>query len=215
MDWVAPMTLDLHTYPVDGEPRALLVLAHGAGAGQQHPFIVGTARGLARRGIDVATFDFPYMAAGRRAPDRPEVLERAFRDAIEAGRRWSRAARLFIGGKSMGGRIATHLGAEGVDRLMGIIALGYPLHPPAKPEQLRVAHLPRIAVPVLIVQGERDTFGTPPELQPVIETMGAPVTLHVVAGGDHSLAVKRGGPPIQEAVLDVVSSWVNSQLVQR
>jgi predicted alpha/beta-hydrolase family hydrolase len=155
------------------------------------------------------------MAAGRRAPDRPDVLERAFRDAIEAGRKWSRAPRLFIGGKSMGGRIATHLGADGVDRLVGIIALGYPLHPPAKPEQLRVAHLPRIAVPLLIVQGERDTFGTPHELQPVIEAMSAPVTVHVVAGGDHSLAVRRGGPPIQEAVLDVVSSWVNSQSVQR
>jgi predicted alpha/beta-hydrolase family hydrolase len=78
-----------------------------------------------------------------------------------------------------------------------------------------VAHLPRITVPVLIVQGERDTFGTPAELGPVIETMRAPVTLHVVAGGDHSLAVKRGGPPIQDAVLDVVSSWVNGQPVQR
>jgi predicted alpha/beta-hydrolase family hydrolase len=194
-------------YPATGNPAALLVLAHGAGAGQKHPFMVGVARELSGRGVDILTFDFPYMAAGRRVPDRASVLEQAFHDAIAAARQWSRAGRLFIGGKSMGGRMATHLGAQGADGLTGIIALGYPLHPPGKPDQLRAAHLPSITVPVLIVQGERDTFGTPAELRPVLATMRAPVTLHVVAGGDHSLAVRRRTTP---GLADVIHGWMMS-----
>jgi predicted alpha/beta-hydrolase family hydrolase len=96
---------------------------------------------------------------------------------------------LFIGGKSMGGRMATHLGAAHIAGLSGILVFGYPLHPPGKPDQLRVAHLPSIAVPVLVVQGERDTFGTPQELKPALASMSAPADLHVVAKGDHSLAL--------------------------
>ncbi len=196
-------------YPAEGQAQAhaLLVLAHGAGAGQQHPFMTTTARGLATRGIDVLTFDFPYMQQRRHVPDRPPVLERAFHDAIAAAREWRPSARLFIGGKSMGGRMATHLGAQGVDGLAGIIALGYPLHPPGKPEQLRDAHLPAISVPVLIVQGERDTFGTPAELRPVIARMAASVTLHVIAGGDHSLKVPKS-LATQKDFMDVVAEWV-------
>ncbi len=171
--------------------------------------MVAVAHGLAGRGVDVVTFDFPYMRAGRRVPDRAPVLESAFRDVVAAAREWSAAGRLFIGGKSMGGRMATHLGAAGLDGLRGIVALGYPLHPPGRPDKPRVAHLPSIVAPVLIVQGERDTFGTPGELAPVVETMAAPVRLHVVAGGDHSLAVRgarRGEVPAE--VLDVMAAWM-------
>jgi uncharacterized protein len=197
-----------------------MVLAHGAGAGEKHPFMVMMARGLAERGIDVVTFDFPYMRDKRSVPDKAPVLEASFRETIadafdrsaEALR--DTATRLFIGGKSMGGRIATHLAAQGVDGLRGVVALGYPLHPPGKPEQQRTAHLPAIRVPVLIVQGERDTFGTPEELKPAIEGMSAPVTLHVVPQGDHSLAVtKAAGVPQKTAyatVLDTIASWVHS-----
>jgi predicted alpha/beta-hydrolase family hydrolase len=195
------------TYPADTGPAALFVFAHGAGAGQKHKFMVATAQELAARGIDVATFDFPYMARGRGAPDRAPVLEQAFRDAVDAARQWSRAGRLVIGGKSMGGRMATHLGAQGLDGLAAIVALGYPLHPPGRPEQLRIAHLPSIEVPLLILQGERDTFGTPSELEPVLKTMHAPVTLHVVAGGDHSLAVRGRTSP---EVYDVIHRWITS-----
>ena len=195
------------TYPAAADPAALLVLAHGAGAGQKHPFMVAVARELSGRGVDVVTFDFPYMAAGRRVPDRAPVLEQAFHDAIATARQWSRAGRFFIGGKSMGGRMATHLGAQGVDGVAGIIALGYPLHPPGKPDQLRAAHLPSITLPVLIVQGERDTFGTPAELRPVLATMAAPVTLHVVGGGDHSLAVRRR---TSVEIYDVIHHWITS-----
>jgi predicted alpha/beta-hydrolase family hydrolase len=192
---------------------ALLVLAHGAGAGQRHPFMVHMAKALAVRGIDVVSFDFPYMQQKRKAPDRAPVLEAAFRDVvagvIERGLLGER--RLFIGGKSMGGRMATHLAAQGVEPLAGVVALGYPLHPPGRPDQPRTAHLPAITVPVLIVQGERDTFGTPEELRPVIETMRAAVTLHVVEGGDHSLAARgRRKDDALDDVADVIANWIVS-----
>jgi len=199
-------------YPSDGSADALLVLAHGAGAGQQHPFMVALARGFARRGMDVVTFDFPYMRERRRIPDRAPVLEKAFLETIGVARQWSRATRLFIGGKSMGGRMATHLGAAGLAGLRGLIVFGYPLHPPGKPEQPRVSHLPAITAPVLIVQGERDTFGTPQELEPVLATMSAPVRMHVVHGGDHSLTVRgRRREDVGDELLDLAAAWASQQ----
>lgn len=197
-------------YQADGQAKAVLVLAHGAGAGQRHPFMVATAKGLAARHISVVTFDFPYMRERRHVPDKAPVLEAAFREAIDATREWSGATQVFIGGKSMGGRMATHLGAQGLDDLLGIVALGYPLHPPGRPDKPRTEHLPSIRVPLLIVQGERDTFGTPDELKPVIATMKTTkVTMHAVTGGDHSLTVR--GKKKDEAfaeVLDVVARWM-------
>jgi uncharacterized protein len=198
-------------YQAEAGPDAVWVLAHGAGAGQRHPFMVATARGLAARRISVVTFDFPYIRARRHVPDKAPVLEQAFREVIDAAREWSGRGDVFIGGKSMGGRMATHLGAQGAHGLLGIVALGYPLHPPGRPDKPRTEHLPSIRVPVLIVQGERDTFGTPDELQPVITTMNAKTTLHVVPGGDHSLTVR--GKKKDEAfagVLDVVAGWIRS-----
>ena len=191
-------------YPAaNGGTERLLVLAHGAGAGQRHPFMVAVARGLAERGVDVATFDFPYMRQKRKVPDRPPVLEAAFREAIDEARAAAgRGHRLFVGGKSMGGRMATHLASQGTAGLEGVIALGYPLHPPGKPGQLRAAHLPAITVPVLIVQGERDAFGTPAELRPLLAAMNATVTLHVVPGG-HSFEVTA-------PMLDAVAAWIQS-----
>jgi predicted alpha/beta-hydrolase family hydrolase len=182
-------------YAAEGTPRALFVFAHGAGAGQHHPFMAGVSKALAARGIDVVTFDFPYKRLQKSAPDRPPVLEQAFREAVDAARRWSTATKVFIGGKSMGGRIATHLASQALQSLSGVVCFGYPLHPPGKPEPLRIAHLPSITVPVLIVQGERDTFGTPGELRPHLDEMKAEVTLKVIARGDHSLAV-RGKSPV-------------------
>jgi uncharacterized protein len=206
-------------YAARNPARALIVLAHGAGAGHRHPFMVSIAKALAERGIDAVTFNFPYMEQRRRAPDRAPVLEACFRDVVRAVRVRPalRSSRLFIGGKSMGGRMATHLAAQGdVDALAGVIALGYPLHPPGKPEQARSAHLPAINVPVLIVQGERDAFGTPAELAPVIESMHADVMLHVVTGGDHSLAVKgKTMPDMLDAVAAVVAAWVERRSYTR
>jgi predicted alpha/beta-hydrolase family hydrolase len=195
------------------DPRhVLLVLADGAGAGQQHRFMVTAAEALAARGIDVVTFDFPYMHDRRKLPDKAPVLEACFRAVIEAVRQDPALAshRVFIGGKSMGGRIATHLGAQGLDGLQGIVVFGYPLHPPGRPDRPRVEHLPAIRVPVLIVQGERDAFGTPSELQGPIATMKARVTLHVVPGADHSLAARgRSGDGLQSA-LSTVAGWMYS-----
>jgi predicted alpha/beta-hydrolase family hydrolase len=194
--------------PVSGSGPKVLVLAHGAGTGQRHPFMVQVSRSVAQRGIDVVTFDFPYMQQKRNVPDKAPVLEAAFRDAItEARTRVTPEHALFIGGKSMGGRMATHLAAQKYDGLYGVVALGYPLHPPGKPDQLRVAHLPSIEVPVLIVQGERDTFGTPDELRPVLSDLRSRVTLHVVAGGDHSLAVRRATD--FAAVADTIARWIH------
>jgi predicted alpha/beta-hydrolase family hydrolase len=201
-------------YPAAKPARALMVLAHGAGAGQRHPLMVATANGLASRAIEVVTFDFPYMHARRGAPDKAPVLEHAFRAAIDASRALEGLgrARLFIGGKSMGGRMATHLGAQGVDGLMGIVVLGYPLHPPGQPNKLRVDHLPAIAPPLLVVQGERDAFGSPAELEPHLKTMKAPVTVHAIAGADHSLSVRgKRGPDVFESMIDVVAEWVKAR----
>jgi predicted alpha/beta-hydrolase family hydrolase len=201
------MTADTTHYAADG--RTLLVLAHGAGAGQRHPFMVAFARGLAERGIDVVTFDFPYMQEKRKVPDRAPVLEARFREVVGAARG---EMALFIGGKSMGGRIATHLAAQGVEGLKGIVALGYPLHPPGKPEQMRDAHLPAIAAPVLIVQGERDAFGTPGELAPVVARMKAAVEVHTVAGGDHSFAVRgQKGADVYPPLLDRIAAWISAR----
>ena len=196
-------------YPGTEPTAALLVLAHGAGAGQHHPFMVSVAEALAARSISVVTFDFPYMRERRKVPDRAPVLESAFRDVIAAARESVPGLPLFIGGKSMGGRMATHLGAQGLEGVTGIVVFGYPLHPPGKPDQPRIAHLPSIVAPTFIVQGQKDTFGTPDELRPVLKTMTAPVMLHVVEGGDHSLSVRGSkGKRVLDDVAGVVAGWV-------
>lgn len=197
----------------------MLVLAHGAGAGQTHPFMVRYARGLADRGIDVATFNFPYIDARRRAPDKAPVLEAAFGDAIRAAvaPRDLRPTRLVIGGKSMGGRIATHLAAapwsQGLPPLSGVVALGYPLNPPGGTRQDRVSHLVKIAVPVLIVQGTRDSFGGPDDVRAALGGRAPNVSVHTVDGGDHSFAVRTStGKTQAEAdaeIWDAVSVWIS------
>jgi uncharacterized protein len=199
-------------YAAEKPAGILFVLAHGAGAGQAHPFMLKTAKGLAARGIDVVTFDFPYMHAKRGAPDKAPVLESCFHRVIDASRtrKGLGAHRLFIGGKSMGGRMATHLGAQDVAGLKGIVVLGYPLHPPGQPDKLRVAHLPAITVPMLIVQGEKDIFGAPDEFTPHLKTMKAPVLLQAIAGGDHSLTVRsKKGADVFEGILTFVADWMN------
>ena len=207
------------TYPAAGDARAdaTLVLAHGAGAPQQSAFMVNFARALAGRGVDVLTFNFPYMEQKRRVPDRTPVLEASYRSAIAAARDHFGRDAVFIGGKSMGGRIATHLAAaEDAEALgiAGVVLLGYPLHPPGKPDQLRAAHLPRIRVPMLVLQGERDPFGTPDELRPVLAPIASRVTLHVVEKGDHSLAPSRRADVLAstyQELQDVIARWIKTR----
>jgi predicted alpha/beta-hydrolase family hydrolase len=151
---VASGTVTALRYPA-AAPGLTLVLGHGAGAPQTSDFMVTFARAFARRGLTTVTFNFPYMEARRRMPDRAPVLEAAFRaviDAVRARPDWGRD-RLVIGGKSMGGRMASHVAAAGLDRLGGCVFLGYPLHPPGRPEQLRAAHLARVREPMLFAAG--------------------------------------------------------------
>ncbi len=205
-------TVSALRYPA-AAPGLTLVLGHGAGAPQTSAFMVTFARALAARGLTTVTFNFPYMEQRRRMPDRAPVLEAAFRaviDAVRARPDWGRD-RLVIGGKSMGGRMASHVAAGGLGGLAGLVFLGYPLHPPGRPEQLRAAHLARIREPMLFVQGAHDTFGTPEELAPVLAPLGPSARLYVVADGDHSFKVPRRGPVSQEEVFgrvqDEVAGW--------
>jgi uncharacterized protein len=194
------------------DAHATLVLAHGAGGRMTHPWMVAVARALSARGIDVVTFNFLYTEARRRLPDRSDVLEATWRAVIAAVRERPDVMhghvprRLFIGGKSMGGRIATHV-AVGAD-VDGLVLLGYPLHPPGKPDKLRVAHLPGVKAPMLFIQGSRDVFGTPAELAPFIETLPPGTSLFVVEGGDHSLSVPKRGGETFESVLARVADEI-------
>lgn len=196
-------------------PIAAIVVAHGAGAGQMSQFMVRTATGLAERGISAATFDFPYIAAGRRVPDRAPVLEAAWRDAIAAARERLGGLPLFIGGKSMGGRIASHIASQGgAGTLAGLVFFGYPLHPPGRPQQRRDAHLPAIAEPMLFVQGTRDQFGTVEEITALLPTLQR-ATLHEIAGGDHSFKVPGGKArqePVMIEVLDAAAAFVRGNI---
>lgn len=213
-------------YPAEGESRldALFVFAHGAGAGQSHPFMVSYARALSARGIAVVTFNFLYMEQRRKTPDRAPTLEDTFRRAIAAAvaQPQARASKLFIGGKSMGGRIATHLGANldlwpDAPKPSGVIAFGYPLAPPrSKRTGDRVAHLKILTVPTLIVQGTRDPFGGPDEVKEALQDAdpAPPIDVVTVDGGDHSFAVLKSSGreqnAVHEEIQDTVAAWINS-----
>lgn len=196
------------------KPFAALVLAHGAGAGQLSSFMVEAARGFARRGVSTATFDFPYITAKRKVPDRAPVLEQAWREAIEAARTQFRELPLFIGGKSMGGRIATHVAAQKIGgAVKGVLLLGYPLHPPGRPEQRRDAHLPEIKEPMLFVQGERDTFGGTDEINALLPRL-QDATVYEIPGGDHSFRVPGGRvkqAEMIETALSAATEWMRSR----
>jgi predicted alpha/beta-hydrolase family hydrolase len=202
-------------YAAEGKGRPALVLGHGAGADQRHAFMVHTAGALAARGVDVVTYNFLYTEERRKAPDKPVVLEACCRAALRAARERLGQVPLFGGGKSMGGRIASQVVAGGEGGILGLVFLGYPLHPPGRPDELRDKHLARIEAPMLFVQGSRDAFGTPEELAPVLARLGGRARIHVVEGGDHSFHVpKKGGAPqveVDASIVDVVFEWITSR----
>jgi predicted alpha/beta-hydrolase family hydrolase len=150
------------------------------------------------------------MERRRGAPDPAPKLEACYRDVIGASRelRQLQGPSLVVGGKSMGGRIASQVLAGDGKLAAGVVMLGYPLHPPGRPEQLRALHLPRIRQPMLIVQGSRDAFGTPEELRPALAPLGAAATLYVVEEGDHSFKVPKRGPVTQEEVFERVQDEI-------
>ena len=208
-------------YPASKKDRVgvTVILGHGAGAGQLHPFMQLFAKGLADRGFDTMTFNFIYMDQGRGVPDPKAKLEACYAAVIEAAQKHKKLKgnRLVIGGKSMGGRIASQVAAspESAENIAALVFLGYPLHPPGRPDKLRDAHLPQITAPMLFVQGSRDTFGTTDELRALIKRLRLPATLYPIENGDHSLKVpKRDNPPqaqVYETTMDAISSWLLSK----
>lgn len=199
------------------------VLGHGAGASQDSGFMRMFAGGLASRGLDVMTFNFVYMEQGRSVPDQKHKLESCFRAVIATAvkHRKLKNNRLLIGGKSMGGRIASQVAAEAspekaplAEQINGLVFLGYPLHPPGNPAKLRVDHLEHIRKPMLFVQGTRDALGTPDEIEPFVKGLRPAAKIHAIEGGDHSFkAPKKFGMPqeqIYETAMDEIVRWAES-----
>jgi uncharacterized protein len=203
-------------YPAADQNRAgvTLILGHGAGASQTSGFMATFATALAARGIDIVTFNFLYSEHGRRVPDPNSRLEACYRAVIETvrSRTTSRVGKLAIGGKSLGGRIASQVAAGNVGELAGLVFLGYPLHPPGRPDRLRAAHLQEIKAPMLFVQGSRDAFGTPDELQPIIEQLKPLADLYVVEGGDHSFKVLKSARVKQQDVYGTIQDRIENWL---
>jgi hypothetical protein len=204
-------------YPANSHRDRTLVLGHGAGAGQQSAFMVAFARALSALDVTVVTFNFPYIERGRRIPDRAPVLESCFHAVIDAVRADVAPApgALFIGGKSMGGRIATQVAAaDPALEIDGLVLLGYPLHPPGRPTERRDKHLPSVRRPMLFIQGTRDAFGTPGELEPVLLNIRPTPIVHIVDGGDHSFKVTRRDADAQLAVYAevqrIIVSWMEA-----
>lgn len=205
--------------PVGRERDPAVVLAPGAGSDLTNPVLRAVGRGLAAHGHPVAAFNFGYTEAGRRRPDPTARLERAYRDAIEALLPRLGDRPLVIGGRSMGGRIASHLAADGL-ACAGLLLLGYPLHPRVRAgeevpaQRLRTGHWPRLRLPILFVQGDRDALcdlGTFEE-QRAAHLDPARAELHVVAGADHAFEVRKrdGRSPrdVHEEVVAVAAAWL-------
>jgi predicted alpha/beta-hydrolase family hydrolase len=196
----------------DGPARAphTFVLAHGAGGAMDTPFLNIVARGIAARGIRMVRFEFPYMAARRESgkrggPDRQPVLLDSWRQvAAELGG----GETLVIGGKSMGGRMATMVADE--LRVRGLVCFGYPFHPPGKPQQLRTAHLETLRTPALIVQGERDPFGTPDEVAKY--SLSKTIRVEWIDDGDHSLHPRKASGTTEqqnlERAIDLAATFI-------
>ncbi len=193
--------------PKRGADRAVL-LAHGAGADMHAATLTTVADALADARIPSLRFNFPHRAAGRRAPDRPPVLEAAVRDAAaELARRAKLPPeRVVYGGRSMGGRIGSIVAAT--DGALGLVLLGYPLHPPGKPERLRVEHFAKLRMPVLFVSGTRDAFGTPAELKKHAKAIKGTVTFHWIETGDHGFKPLKSSGLTVDGVLSAAATEV-------
>jgi uncharacterized protein len=172
--------------------KAVAVLAHGAGAGMEHPFMAGAAEGLAANGVSVLRFNFPYVEAGRRSPDRPPALLEAWRAALEEAHRRSGRLPVAAGGKSLGGRMASMLAAEEKERFpaKALVFFGYPLHAPGKADRPRDEHLPDVTVPMLFIQGTDDALATHGLIEKLVQRLGPRARLHAVEGGNHSFRVR-------------------------
>jgi predicted alpha/beta-hydrolase family hydrolase len=194
---------------VPAKPTAMLVVAHGAGAGMEHPFITGFCRAIADERVATLRFDFPYMAAGRRSPDPSPVAVAAVGAVFEAAAARAGKAPVLVGGKSYGGRMASMAVAEGLPA-RGLVFLGYPLHAPGKIDRVRDEHLYGVDVPMLFLQGTRDPFADPGVLAPVLAKLGATATHVAIEGGGHSLERSRKDDPsaVGASLAPVVARWI-------
>jgi predicted alpha/beta-hydrolase family hydrolase len=201
--WDAGAVSGVWHHPPRGD--TYVVLGHGAGGTLHTPGLAQFADALAARGVGAVRFNFPYAEAGRRVPDPRARLEACYRAV--AAEATARAPRVFLGGRSMGGRIASQVAAAGVPAA-GLIFLSYPLHPPGEPGRLRTAHLSSIRAPMLFLQGSKDSFALPDLLAEAVARLPT-ATLHVVEGADHGLRVRgRAADDVVRELADVATAWI-------
>jgi predicted alpha/beta-hydrolase family hydrolase len=197
------------------QARACFVFAHGAGAGMTHPFMAAVASGLGARGVATLRYQFPYMEKASRRPDPPAVAHAAVRAAVAEAARSCPRLRLIAGGKSFGGRMTSQAQVIApLDGIEGLAFLGFPLHPAGKPSSERAKHLADIDVPLLFMQGSRDSLAEMGLLEPVVRKLGPSASLHIVKEADHSFHVPaRSGRNDGEAmneVLDTLAAWIGA-----
>jgi uncharacterized protein len=196
------------------QPRACYVLAHGAGAGMKHRFLGAVAAEVSRRGIATLRYQFPYMERGAKRPDPPHLAHAAVRAAVAAASHALPGVALIAGGKSFGGRTTSQAQAKAaLPGVRGLAFLGFPLHPAGKPSQDRAAHLFDVQIPMLFLQGTRDTLAQLDQLEPVCNALGARATLQLFADADHSFHVParsgRSDAQVLGEVLDALAAWVD------
>jgi uncharacterized protein len=186
-----------------------IILAHGAGQGMLSPFMTYFYTEFASRGFLSVRFNFDYMNEKRRMPDPQPKLQARYRTVIEGVTAQYKPSRLLIGGKSMGGRVASYIAGDtpGVD---GVVFLGYPLHPPGKPEKLRDEHLYALKLPMLFVSGTKDTFAGRDLLEKVVDRIGKSATLVWIEGGDHSLKRGRTDTEALAVAAQTIEDWVRA-----
>ena len=199
------------------EPRACYVLAHGAGAGMAHPFMVAIANGLAERGIATFRYQFPYMEQRSKRPDPPRLAHATVRAAIEEAARRLRDVPLFAGGKSFGGRMTSQAQATSpLPAVRGLIFLGFPLHAAGRPSDERGAHLADVRIPMLFLQGTRDALADLSLLKPLVDDLGERATLTLFQDADHSFHVPaRSGMKdleVMARLVDALAAWIDTSM---